>query len=90
MKIWIEMDVNQVAFLMEEVNHYENLEERMTQLMQLVQIQQNHSLEASRVLNFNVLRMYLVFKFFKYSNYYFVTQNDFFMNLLDTLNLYSG
>ena len=90
MKIWIEMDVNQVAFLTEKVNRYENLEERVTQLMQLVQIQQNHSLEASWVLNFNVLRMYLVFKFFKYSNYYFVTQNDFFMNLLDTLNLYSG
>ena len=54
-------------------------------LMQLVQNQRNHSLEASRVLNFNVFRMYLVFKFFKYSNYYFVTQNDFFMNLLDTL-----
>ena len=90
MKIWIEMDVNQVAFLTEKVKRYENLEERVTQLMQLVQIQQNHSLEASWVLNFNVLRMYLVFKFFKYSNYYFVTQNDFFMDLLDTLNLYLG
>ena len=53
--------------------------------MQLLQNQQNHSSEANRVLNFNVLRMYLVFKFFKYSNYYFATQNDFFMNLLDTL-----
>ena len=65
---------NQVASLTEKVNRYENLEERMTQLMQIVQ---NHSLEASRVLNFNVLRMNLVFKFFKYSNYYFVTRNDF-------------
>ena len=46
--------------------------------------------EASQVLNFNVLRMYLVFKFFNYSNYYFVTRNDFFMNLLDTLNLNLG
>ncbi|XP_030940053.1 uncharacterized protein LOC115964977 [Quercus lobata] len=39
---------NQVASLMEKVNRYENLEERMTQLMQLVQNQQNHSSEASR------------------------------------------
>ena len=31
--------------------------------MRLVQNQQNHSSEASQVLNFNVLRMYLVFKF---------------------------
>ena len=53
--------------------------------MQLLQNQQNHSSEASQVLNFNVLRMYLVFKFYKYSNYYFVNRNDFFMNLLDTL-----
>ena len=30
MKIRIEMDVNQVAFLTEKVNHYENLEERVT------------------------------------------------------------
>ena len=30
---------NQVAFLMEKVNRYENLEERVTQLMQLVQNQ---------------------------------------------------
>ena len=80
---------NQVASLTEKLSRYENLEERMTQLMQLVQNQQNHSSEASRVLNFNVLRMYLVFKFFKYSNYNFVTRNDFFMNLLDTLNLCS-
>ena len=50
---------------------------------------QQASNEASRVLNINVLRMYLVFEFFKYKNYYFVTQNDFFMNLLDTLNLNS-
>ncbi|XP_075658896.1 uncharacterized protein LOC142628738 [Castanea sativa] len=50
---------NQVASLMEKVNGYENLEEQVTQLMQLVQNQQNHSLEASRVLNFTVLRMYL-------------------------------
>ena len=49
---------NQVASLTEKENRYENLEERMTQLMQLVQNQQNHSLEASQVLNFNVLRMY--------------------------------
>ena len=28
---------NQLAFLMEKVNCYENLEERVTQLMQLVQ-----------------------------------------------------
>ena len=81
---------NQLAFLTKKVNGYENLEEWVTQLMQLVQNQQNHFSEASRVLNFNVLRMYLVFKFFKYSNYYFVTRNDFFMNLLDILNLYSG
>ena len=74
---------NQVAFLTEKVNRYENLEEQVTQLMQLVQNQQNHSSEASRVLNFNVLRMYLVFKFFKYSNYSFVTRNDFFYELLD-------
>ena len=45
---------NQVASLTEKVNRYENLEERMTQLMQLVQ---NHSSEASQVLHFNVLRM---------------------------------
>ena len=64
---------NQMASLTEKVNRYENLEERMTRLMQLVQNQQNYSSEASQVLNFNVLRMYLVFKFFKYSNYYFVT-----------------
>nr|POE81346.1 hypothetical protein CFP56_15875 [Quercus suber] len=38
---------NQVASLIEKVNHYENLMERMTQLMQLVQNQQNHSSEAS-------------------------------------------
>ena len=81
---------NQVASLTEKVNRYENLEERMTQLMQLVQNQQNHSSEASQVLNFNVLRMYLVFKFFKYSNYYFVNRNDFFMNLLDTLICIQG
>ena len=62
------------------MNHYDNLEERVTQMMQLMQNQQNHSSEARRVLNFNVLRMYWVFKIFKYSNYYFVTQNDFFMN----------
>ena len=62
----------------------------MTQLMQLVQNQQNHSSEASQVLNFNVLRMYLVFKFFKYSNYYFVNRNDFFMNLLDILICIQG
>ena len=55
-----------------------------------VWLSQQASNEASQVLNFNVLRMYLVFKFFKYSNYYFVIRNDFFMNLLDTLNLYSG
>ena len=55
-----------------------------------MQNQQNHSSEARLVLNFNVLRMYWVFKIFKYSNYYFVTQNDFFMNLLDTFNLYLG
>ena len=41
----------------------------------------NHSSEASRVLNFNVLRMYLVFKFFKYSNYYFVTRKWFLYEL---------
>ena len=81
---------NQVAFLTKKVNGYENLEERVTQLMQLVQNQQNHSSKASQVLNFNVLRIYLVFKIFKYSNYYFVTRNDFFIHLLDTLNLYSG
>ena len=45
---------NQVAALTEKVNCYENLVERMTQLMQLVQ---NHSSEASQVLHFNVLRM---------------------------------
>nr|POE71270.1 hypothetical protein CFP56_73262 [Quercus suber] len=39
---------NQVAFLTEKVNGYENFEEQVTQLMQLVQNQQNHSLEASR------------------------------------------
>nr|POF25085.1 hypothetical protein CFP56_78610 [Quercus suber] len=38
---------NQVASLTEKVNHYENLVERVTQLMQLVQNQQNHSSEAS-------------------------------------------
>ncbi|XP_050258344.1 uncharacterized protein LOC126703426 [Quercus robur] len=38
---------NQVASLTEKVNRYENLEERMTQLMQLVQNQQNHSSKAS-------------------------------------------
>ena len=81
---------NQVASLTEKVNRYENLEERMTQLMQLVQNQQNHSSKASQVLNFNVLRMYLVFKFFKYSNYYFVTRNHLFMNLLDTLICIQG
>ena len=59
-------------------------------MMQLMPNRQNHSSEARRVLNFIVLRMYWVFKFFKYSNYYFITQNDFFMNLLDTFNLYSG
>ena len=48
---------NQVTSLTEKLSCYENLEERMTQLMQLVQNQQNHSSEASRVLNFNVLRM---------------------------------
>ena len=37
MKIRIEMDVNQVAFLTEKVNRFENLEERLTQLIQLVQ-----------------------------------------------------
>ena len=58
--------------------------------MQLMQNQKNHSSKARRILDFNVLRMYWVFKFFKYSNYYFVTQNDFFMNLLDIFNLYSG
>ena len=58
--------------------------------MQLLQNQQNHSSEANRVLNFNVLRMYLVFKFFKYSNCYFVNRNDFFMNLLDTLICIQG
>ena len=62
----------------------------MLQLMQNQQNRQNHSSEARRVLNFNVLRMYWVFKIFKFSNYYFVTQNDFFMNLLDTFNLYLG
>ena len=56
----------------------------------LVWLSQQASNEASQVLNFNVLRMYLVFKFFKYSNYYFVARNDFFMNLLDTLNLNLG
>ena len=55
-----------------------------------VWLSQQASNKASQVLNFNVLRMYLVFKFFKYSNYYFVTRNDFFMNLLDTLNLNLG
>ena len=55
-----------------------------------VWLSQQASNEASQVLNFNVLRMYLVFKFFNYSNYYFVTRNDFFMNLLDTLNLNLG
>ena len=50
---------------------------------------QQASNEASWVLNINVLRMYLVFEFFKYSNYYFVTRNDYFMNLIDTLNLNS-
>ena len=72
------------------MNRYDNLEERVTQMMQLMQNRQNHSSEARRVLDFNVLRMHWVFKFFKYSNYYFVTQNDFFMSLLDTLNLYLG
>ena len=43
---------NQIAFLIEKVNRYENLEEWATQLMQ------NHSSEASRVLNFNVLWTY--------------------------------
>ena len=55
------------------MNRYDNLEERVTQMMQLMQNRQNHSLEARWVLNFNVLRMYWVFKFFKYSNYYLVT-----------------
>ena len=50
---------------------------------------QQASNEASWVLNINVLRMYLVFEFFKYSNYYFVTRNNYFMNLIDTLNLNS-
>ena len=59
-------------------------------MMQLMKNQKNHSSEARRVLNFNILRMYWVFKFFKYSNYYFITQNNVFMNLLDTFNLYSG
>ena len=72
------------------MNRYDNLEERVTQMMQLIQNRQNHSLEARWVLNFKVLRMYWVFKIFKYGNYYFVTQNDFFMNLLDTFNLYSS
>ena len=72
------------------MNHYDNLEEQVTQMMQLMQNRLNHSSEARRVLDFNVLRMYWVFKIFEYSNYYFVTQNDFFMNLLDTFNLYSG
>ena len=72
------------------MNCYDNLEERVTQMMQLMQNRQNHSLEARWVLNFKVLRMYWVFKIFKYGNYYFVTQNDFFMNLLDTFNLYLG
>nr|POE95795.1 hypothetical protein CFP56_39335 [Quercus suber] len=39
---------NQVAFFTEKVNRYENLEEGVTQLMQLVQNQQNHSSEASQ------------------------------------------
>ncbi|KAL0004900.1 hypothetical protein SO802_012461 [Lithocarpus litseifolius] len=39
---------NQVASLTEKMSRYENMEERMTQLMQLVQNQQNHSSEASR------------------------------------------
>ena len=43
---------NQIAFLIEKVNRYENLEEWATQLMQ------NHSSEASWVLNFNVLWTY--------------------------------
>ena len=72
------------------MNRYDNLEEQVTEMMQLMQNRLNHSSKARRVLDFNVLRMYWVFKFFKYSNYYFVTQNDFFMNLLDTFNLYSG
>ena len=67
------------------MNRYDNLEEQVTQMMQLMQNRLNHSSKARRVLDFNVLRMYLVFKFFKYSNYYFVTRNDYFMNLLDTL-----
>ena len=54
---------NQMASLMEKMNHYENLEEQMTQLMQLVQNQQNHSLEASQVLNFNVSKMYWFLNF---------------------------
>ena len=56
----------------------------------MMQIMQNHSSEVSQMLNYNVLRMYLVFTFFNYSYNYCVTQNDFFMNLLDTLNLYQG
>ena len=62
------------------MNRYDNLEERVTQMMQLMQNRQNHSLEARWVLNFNVSRMYWVFKIFKYSNYYFVIQNDFFID----------
>ncbi|KAL4615636.1 hypothetical protein ACB092_07G141100 [Castanea dentata] len=39
---------NQVVFLMEKMNDYENLNEQVTQLMQLVQNHQNRFLEASR------------------------------------------
>ena len=36
----------------------------MAQMASMMQLMQNHSSEASRVLNFNVLKMYLVFTFF--------------------------
>ena len=48
---------------MEKVNCYDNLEERVIQMASIMQLMQNHSLEASQIYNFNVLRMYLVFKF---------------------------
>ena len=64
---------------MEEMTHYDNLEEQLTQMASIKQLMQNRSLEASRLLNFNVLRMYLVFTIFNCGYYYCVTQCDIFM-----------
>ena len=55
---------NQMTILKEKMSYFDNFEEWMTQMASMMQLMQNHSSKASRVLNFNVLRMYLVFTFF--------------------------